>query len=152
MDSSSINAEIHKTIDGKIDAGAVVQVHWIAQEVLAKHDSIQGDDADWYRVCTFKEVCRIAKAAIGKYKADDTTEQQMLFPGFKHLCRAYPIERDGDQVLVPIEQCTDAELQARADELDKMAKGCRDHAREIRQFIIFRAEGVDAPAAAAGGM
>jgi hypothetical protein len=152
MDSGNINSEIHKLIDGKIEAGAVVQVHWIAQEVLAKHASIQGDDADWYRVCTFKEVCRIAKSAIGKYKADDQTEQQLLFPGFKHLCRAYPIERDGDQVLVPVEQCTDAELSARADELEKMAKGCRDHAREIREFIMARAFGVDAPAAAAGGM
>jgi hypothetical protein len=152
MDSTNINAEIHKLIDLKIDAGNVVQVHLIAQEVLANHDAIQGDDADWYRVCTFKEVCRIAKSAIGKFKADDTTEQQLLFPGFKNLCRAYPIDRGGEQVLVPVEQCTDGELNARADELEKMAKGCRDHAREIREFIIARSVPAYNPVQSAGGI
>lgn len=152
MDERNITSEIHKLIDGKIARGDTVQVHWIAQEVLAKHDGIQGDDADWYRVCTFREVCRVAKSAIGKYRADASTDQQIVLPGFNHLCRAYPLNRDDELVLVPVEHCTDAELADRAEELEKMAKGCRDHAREIREFILARAASADTPARAAGGM
>lgn len=144
MDENSITAEIHKLIDGKIERGDTVQVHWIAQEILAQHDSIDGDDAAWYRVCTFKEVCRVAKAAIGKYKADDTTADQLVLPGFKHLCRAYPLNREDELVLVPVDQCTDDELSVRAHELEKMAKGCREHAREIREYVLARREAVAA--------
>lgn len=138
MEDINITAEVHKLVDEKFAAGVLVQTHWIAQEILATHDNIEGDDAEWYRVCTFKEVCRIAKSAIGKFKAEDITSEQLLLPGFRHLCKAYPLTRQGDLVLVPVDQCSDGELLGRADELDKMAKGCVDHAAEIREYVLVR--------------
>lgn len=140
MEDISITAEVHKLVDEKFSAGVLVQTHWIAQEILGNHAEIEGPDAEWYRVCTFKEVCRIAKSAIGKFKVDGATSEQLLLPGFKHLCRAYPLTREGDLVLVPVDQCTDAELLERADDLDKMAKGCVDHAAEIREYVLVRKE------------
>jgi len=140
MEDINITAEVHKLVDEKFSAGVLVQTHWIAQEILAQHDNIEGDDAAWYRVCTFKEVCRIAKSAIGKFKAEGTTSDQLLLPGFKHLCKAYPLTREGDLVLVPVDQCTDQELLDRAEDLDKMAKGCVDHAAEIREYVALRKE------------
>lgn len=138
MEDINITAEVHKLVDEKFAAGVLVQTHWIAQEILASHDDIDGEDAAWYRVCTFKEVCRIAKSAIGKFRAEDITSEQLLLPGFKHLCKAYPLTREGELVLVPVDQCSDGELLARADELDKMAKGCVDHAAEIREYVLVR--------------
>lgn len=140
MDAASITSEIHRLIDDKIASGVLVQTHWIAHEVLGRHDDIEGQDAEWYRVCTFKEVCRIAKSAIGKYRAEDVTDQQILLPGFTHLCKAYPLTRDGELVLVPVDQCSDDELRARAADLDKMAKGCIAHARELREYVNARAQ------------
>lgn len=139
MEDINITQEVHKLVDEKFAAGVLVQTHWIAQEILATHDDIEGEDAAWYRVCTFKEVCRIAKSAIGKFKAEGETSEQLLLPGFRHLCKAYPLTRDGDLVLVPVDQCSDAELLSRAEELDKMAKGCVDHAAEIREYVLVRA-------------
>ena len=139
MNETNLTAEIHKLIDDKIASGVVVHVDWIATEILHTYDAIEGDDAPLYRVCTFKEVVRMAKRAIGKYDAEDTTQEQLVLPGFKHLCRAYPIERDGENVLVPVTQCTDDELLDRADQLEEMAKGCRAHARELREFVLGRA-------------
>lgn len=139
MEEINITAEVHKLVDQKFAAGVLVQTHWVAQEILASHDDIEGEDAAWYRVCTFKEVCRIAKSAIGKFRAEDVTCEQLLLPGFRHLCKAYPLTREGELVLVPVDQCTDAELLARADDLDKMAKGCVDHAAEIREYVLVRA-------------
>lgn len=138
MEDISITAEVHKLVDEKFSAGVLVQTHWIAQEILANHADIEGPDAEWYRVCTFKEVCRIAKSAIGKFKAEGSTSEQLLLPGFRHLCKAYPLTRDGDLVLVPVDQCSDRELLDRAEELEKMAKGCVDHAAEIRGYVTIR--------------
>jgi hypothetical protein len=144
MEDINITAEVHKLIDEKVASGAIVYRDWIAQEILASHDDIDGEDAAWYRVCTFKEICRIAKSAIGKYKADDVTSDQLLFPGFTHLCKAYPLNREGELVLVPVNQCSDDELLKRADELDKMAKGCVSHAAELREYVLARAAEVAA--------
>jgi len=138
MDETSVTAEVHKLIDEKISAGVVVVVEWAAAEILAGKNELQGDDAPFYRVCTFKEVCRIVKRAIGKYDATDTTDEQLTFPGFKHLSKAYPMTREGQVVLVPVTKCTKEELLARAEFLDEMAKGCRAHARELREYVSAR--------------
>lgn len=139
MDENSVTAEVHKLIDNKISSGVVVNIDWAAAEILAGKAEIDGADAPFYRVCTFKEVQRIVRRAIGKYDVTDTTDDQLVLPGFKHLCKAYAITRDGKVMLVPVTKCTTPELLARADFLDEMAKGCRSHAREIREYVSARA-------------
>lgn len=139
MNEESITPEIHRLIDERIANGALVHVPWVASAILDERSDISGDDAPFYRECTFKEVVRLVKRAIGKYEdATDSTPDQLLFPGFKHLVRAYPIERNGERVLVPLPECTDEELHTRADELERMALGCRAHARELREFVLSR--------------
>lgn len=139
MNESTITSDIHQLIDERIASGALVHVPWVAGAILDSRPHITGEDAPFYRDCTFKEVVRLVKRAIGKYEeATDTTPDQLLFPGFKHLVRAYPIEREGERVLVPVQECTDDELEARANELEKMARGCRSHARELREFVLGR--------------
>lgn len=138
MDDNSVTAEVHKLIDEKISSGVIVNIDWAAAEILAGKAGIEGDDAPFYRVCTFKEVQRIVRRAIGKYDATDTTADQLVLPGFKHLCKAYAITRYGDVVLVPVTKCSTQELLARAEFLDEMAKGCRAHAREIREYVSAR--------------
>ena len=64
MDDFNITAEVHRVIDAKIEAGCVVNVTFVAAEVLAGKPNIEGDDAPFYRVCTHKEIVRIAKRAI----------------------------------------------------------------------------------------
>lgn len=139
MNEDSITADIHRLVDERIASGIAVHFQWAAQAVLDERPDISGDDAPFYRDCTFKEVVRLVKRAMGKYDdATDTTPEQLLFPGFKHLVRAYPVERNGDRLLVPLQFLTDDEIEARAAELDKMAMGCRAHARELREFAMAR--------------
>ena len=141
MEEPSVISEIHKLIDDKISTGVVVNVDWVAAEILSAKKDINGEDAPFYRVCTFREVVRVAKRAIGKYEAADKTPEQIVLPGFKHLCKAYPMTRNGVVVLVPVTMCTDQELISRADQFEEMAKGCRAHAREIRSYIMHRQKG-----------
>ena len=95
MNETSVTEEIHKLIDEKIDAGVVVHADWIAASILAIKDQIEGEDAPFYRVCAYRDVVRIAKRVIGKFKADDTTPEQLVLAGFEHLCKAYPMDRNG---------------------------------------------------------
>lgn len=138
MDETSVTDEIHKLIDDKLASGVVVRADWVAASILDAKNKISGDDVQFYRVCAYRDVVRIAKRIIGKFEVTDTTPEQLILPGFKHLCKAYPMDRDGAVVLVPVDMCTDAELRGRAEQLEEMAKGCRAHAREIFDYVAAR--------------
>lgn len=140
MNDISIRTEIRAIIDEKISAGIAIRADWVAVGVLGTKDKIEGDDAEFYRVCAYNEIRRIAKEVIGKFKATDETPAQLVLPGFTHLCKAYPMDRDGEVVLVPVDQCTTAELLTRAAQLHDMAVGCVAHADEIRAYVTARAE------------
>jgi hypothetical protein len=139
MDEQSIRSEMHKIAQERIDAGEVTSLDQIVHTVLDTRSNIDGADAPFYRVHAFDDLKRIAKSVVGKYAAKDTTADELLLPGFKHLCKAYPMSRDGDVVIVPLDMCTDDELKARAVQLDDMAKGCIAHANEIREYVLARA-------------
>lgn len=138
MDDNSIYAEMHKIVSEKLEAGALISIDWLAQGIIAERCNIEGDDAEFYRVHTHRDLIRIAKRVIGKYNVDGETADQLVLPGFKHLCKAYPMSRDETIVLVPVSLCTNGELTARAAQLDEMAKGCRAHAVEIREYVLAR--------------
>jgi hypothetical protein len=135
---ASITEEIRKLIDDKIASGVVVRADWIAAGILQIKNKIEGEDMPFYRVCAYRDIVRLAKKVIGKFDATGNTPEQLVLPGFKHLCKAYPMERDGAVVLVPVTLCTSQELMARAAQLEEMAKGCRAHAREILDYVLAR--------------
>ena len=138
MDEAKVATEMHEMMDEKLDACVIALPSHIVAKMLDKRQAILGDDAEFYRVNTFDRLMQIAKRVVGKFRADDETTSQLLLPGFQHLCKAYPMMRDGEVAIVPVTLCTDEELLARANQLDEMAKGCRAHAREIRQYISAR--------------
>lgn len=138
MKEASVTEEIRKLIDDKIASGVVVRADWVAAGILQIKNKIEGEDMPFYRVCAYRDIVRLAKKVIGKFDAAETTPEQLVLPGFKHLCKAYPMERDGAVVLVPVKVCTSEELMARAAQLEEMAKGCRAHAREILDYLSAR--------------
>lgn len=140
MSDISIRTEVRAVIDEKISAGVAVRADWVAVGILEAKAGIEGADAEFYRVCAYNEIRRIAKEVLGKWKATDETPEQLVLPGFTHLCKAYPMERNGEVVLVPVDQCTASELLHRAEQLDEMAAGCRAHAKEIRAYVMAKAE------------
>ena len=138
MNDNSVTKEIRALIESKINAGVVVRADWVAAGILAMKDKIDGDDVPFYRVCAYRDIVRIARSVVDKYDATDDTPEQLILPGFKHLCKAYPMIRDGIAVLVPVTLCTTEELIERAARLEDMAKGCRAHAREILDYVAAR--------------
>ncbi|MGQ3297726.1 hypothetical protein [Reyranella sp.] len=140
MSDTSIRTEVRAVIEEKISAGVAIRADWVAVGILETKSKVEGDDAEFYRVCAYNEIRRIAKEVLGKWKATDETPAQLVLPGFTHLCKAYPMERDGEVVLVPVDQCSASELLLRAEQLDEMAAGCRAHAKEIRAYLLAKSE------------
>lgn len=139
MSETSVYREVREYIARKIEDGIVVNVDWLAHEIVANKNRISGEDLEFYTVCAFDKVRDIVKRCVGKYDAKPTTDAQLVLDGFEHLQVAYTVERSGQVVLVPVNQLTDEEIEHRAAEYEKMAVGCRAHARELREYRRARA-------------
>lgn len=140
MEAINIHSEVRRLIADCVGRGEVRSVASYVDIIMADHSAIEGRDADFYIICARRSIKDIVSATIGKF-APKTKQQdtQLVLDGFEHLQVAYTFERMGEVVLVPVDQCTDIELAARAAEYEDMAKGCRSHARELREYIGTRA-------------
>lgn len=141
MSETSIYPEVRKIIADKIEAGEVVVIDWLTHEIIAGKDGIEGPDTEFYRVCAFIHVKDVVRRCVGKYDSKPATDRQLTLPGFDHLQVAYTVMRHGDIVLVPVDQLTNEEIEARALEYEAMAEGCRAHARELRSYRRERTSG-----------
>lgn len=140
MQSINVQSEIRKLVTDCVERGDARTVASFVDIVMADHPSIEGEDADFYLICTRARVKEIVTKVIGKFSPkDEPADRQLVLDGFQHLQVAYTFERQGQAILVPVDQCTDIEMLARAKEYDEMAKGCRAHAREIREYVAARA-------------
>ena len=114
-------------------------MEWLTTEILAMKDRIEGDDADFYRL-RWDYIKDTVKRCIGAYapKAAAATDAQIVMEGFDYMQKAYTVTRADEVVLVPVHLLSDAEIEARALELEAMAKGCIAHARELRAYVSGR--------------
>lgn len=139
MEAINIHGEVRKLIADCVARGEVRSVASYVDIVMADHTDIEGEDADFYVICTRHRIKDIVSATIGKFAPKTKqSDAQLVLDGFEHLQVAYTFERMGETVLVPVDQCSDIELAARAAEYEDMASGCRAHARELREYIGAR--------------
>lgn len=139
MQSINVQSEIRKLVTDCVERGEARTVSSFVDIVMADHPSIEGEDADFYLVCTRARVKEIVTKVIGKFSPkEEATDRQLVLDGFQHLQVAYTFERQGQTILVPVDQCSEIELIARATEYEDMAAGCRAHAREIREYVGAR--------------
>lgn len=137
---TDVTREIRSMVQDRIGSGSVVRVDWFTTEILAMKGQIEGEDADFYIACGADFIKDTVKRCIGEYKpkTDSVFTAQIVMDGFDHLQKAYTLERDGEQVLVPVDMLTDTEVEARALELEAMARGCISHAKELRGYLRLR--------------
>lgn len=146
---SDLFVEVCKIIDDTVDKGQQTQASWIATSVITKHPEITGNDSDFYTLCAREHVRDTVRSALRRYKPQaGDSDPNLVLPGFKRLLKAYPIEREGDQVIVPIDQLSDPELDAKINELRAMGEGCFEHADELTRYKGQRKTPTAAPAPA----
>lgn len=138
----SIYPLVREYIDEKLARGEVVVVDWLTHEIIGGRPGIEEDDTEFYRVCAFVHIKDVVKRCVRKFDTKPITDEQLVLDGFEHLQVAYTVPRNGRIELVPVDQLSDVELEARAAEYEAMAKGCRAHARELRTFAASRQQKV----------
>jgi hypothetical protein len=135
---TDVTREIRSLVQDRIAAGVIVRVDWFTAEILAMKCNVSGEDADFYIACGADVIRDTVKRCIGDYQPQATTSPQLVMDGFDHLQKAYTVDREGERVLVPVDLLTDQEIEARAAELEEMARGCIAHARELRGYSRIR--------------
>ena len=95
--------------------------------VRAYYSEIDPYAAHWLR-----NLIAAGHIAAGKVDERDIREVE-------RLQRGYLVDREKESVLVPTDQLTDTELDAKANEYGRMAEGCRLHALELRRYRMQRA-------------
>lgn len=133
-----LSDEISQMIEEGIEAGLVMDPTWITDELVNRRHS--GDTA-FYRLCAAAHVRDTVRKCLSDYK--DTPigpTEQLRLPGFEFLQKAYLIERDKQQVIVPLNRCTNEELKQKIQTYKVMSEGCTKHAVELERYRQTRFE------------
>lgn len=107
---------------------------WTVNELLQKFGQIKGNGVPAYTLCARDFCWRIIKLAQGKLRLEQEVPEQMPLKGYEHLFDSYPMERDGEHIVVKIDDCTPEELEERADYYERQASGFLAHAEELRKY------------------
>lgn len=137
-DMKQIGSDIRKMVQDTVDSGTIGHFQFFVERVLQENSEIYGNDSAFYQVCAREVVSKLVKSAITKYEVKGSSAPTLH--GFEHLQTAYPMMRNGDHVLVPIELCSDDELLVRSDEYEATANTIIRHAIEIRAYVMARSE------------
>lgn len=135
--AADLAAEVEKTIQQRIDAGQIIKKDWIGHEILALHPMPEFPGSDFTECCRRLAVADAVNRVNRRFKEEPQTVSQgeLPLPGYQYLQKAYPVERDGEKLLVPISQLTDAEVRAKIALYREMSRGCSAHADELERFI-----------------
>lgn len=138
-----LQREANSLVDSYLKVGLQSDPNWMTQAILNRHplpDDFEGEHREFSDICRFNHVRAAVRKAVNRYKVENGPQEdkQLVLPGFDHLQRGYLVTRDKQQVLVPVDLLTDEEIEGKALEYERMAEGCRAHAKELRQYMRER--------------
>lgn len=133
---ADLTREIAEAISTLMEQGQTLRREWIVQTILARHDDVEGEDADFYRCASRKTIEGAVRQQINRFepKAEVTPDRQLVLEGFERLQRYYALEERGELIAIPVDAMTDAQLEAKQAELIAMGAGCYQHAEEIQRY------------------
>lgn len=133
-----LSAEINTLLDELAERGCEWRAPWITNEICQRHTDglAEGEDADYWRYCGYSYCRREVTRCINR-RADPEPEhgdKQLTLPGYEHLHAYYVVERDGEEVGVPVHDMTDDEIAQKQAHYRKMGAACFAHADELQRF------------------
>lgn len=140
--ASTLSEEIEEILLGRIENGECINKGWLVHEILLRHP-LPSDlpDRDFTECCRKLAVADAVNKVNRRFKEDPGTVAQgsLPLPGFVYLQRAYSVERDGDNIIVPLSRLTAAEAAAKVALYRQFARGCDGHADELERYFADRA-------------
>ena len=140
---SEMFEEVRTFVDEAKARSSVVAPDWVTQEIVSRHDAGEGPEADWFLFHAFAGVRNMVREVLRRYKLDPETaahpDPQTVFEGWERIQTHYLTVRNDEPVIVRIEAMTTDEGEAKAQELERMGRGCFEHAQELRRYFAERA-------------
>jgi hypothetical protein len=132
--------EVTAEIGAVIERTPIRDMDVLASRVLNNHPEVRGKDADFHLCCAFRAIRHEVRQQLNQRKFEGSAPQQGTFvtDGFEYLKAGYAVERDGHQLHLVLDQLTDRELLAKADEYDSMSDSLRKEASELRRYVSLR--------------
>jgi hypothetical protein len=142
---SDLYSEVRQIIADRSVDGTIINRGWLVAAILKKHPIKRPSEKqpdDFSICCRQLAVSAAVDKALARLKHEDeggadpdTIEFDLpRKPGFRHLRQIYPLRRDGQIFLVPIDQMTDEEMNAKAATYDKASESYAEHAEELRRY------------------
>lgn len=139
---ANVEAEIREIIDRALDESPTVAQAWLIQALMRRHRDHTGADADFYECCARRGVSDLVRTVLRTYEhpsLEEAAEHEVPLKGFEafaRLQRAYLVSRGKASMLVRLDHMTTAERLAKADEYERMGRGCLEHARQLRRYEV----------------
>ena len=139
-----IRTKINAKLSALEDQGMPWHATWIAHAICHDHEDGLSDheDSDFWKWGGYKSTRDLTRRCVNERasidRAGDKKEAQPNLPGFDHLQQYYMVDRNGDELGVPIFQMTDAEVEAKSAQLRTMGEACFAHADELMRFKDWR--------------
>lgn len=141
--NNQLMVEIHAVLDELEKKREPWIATWVAHHILESHDSgTYESDADqlFWRSTSYETVRKRVTQAINNRAGDREVpnDEQIMLPGWERLQAYYVVERNGDQVGLPVWDLTDDELDKKSCLYRSFATANMKHADEIDQFKELR--------------
>jgi hypothetical protein len=139
--ASDLDIAIKQIIEQALSDGVEMPAASIALSVRARHPfpkTWKGEHSEFALLCTVEHVRARVHSVLGRMKNRPDPGAELLLPGFEYLQRGYIVERRDQLMPIRIDLMSDDELDAKADEYERMGAGCYKHAAEIRRYKAAR--------------
>ena len=141
MNGAELSREVESVVVERTSTGETAPMTWIVKEIIDRHGSIAGDDLWFYRLCAYEHVRKVVRDYMRNERTreqEPENDRQMVLSGYKRAQLRYPIERDGEQTIVRLEDMTADEVREKAMYLKAIAIGANAHAEELLHYLSKR--------------
>lgn len=141
--ANALSNEINALLNELAESGQEWRAPMIAHEVCNRHTEglAPSRDREFWRYCGYVHVRAEVTRCINR-RAEDRpgeTDPQYTLPGYQHLHAYYVVERDGEEVGVPVHDLTEIEIAAKVALYRRMGDACHAHADELVRYRETRA-------------
>lgn len=149
ISQKKLTEEVRQIVKDMLTSKEVIPVKWLVQSFIKEWEPPKGKDEDYWRLCGYEHVGATFRRVSNRYtlgkgeELEDENESQgdfsdIILEGFERVQKAYFLKRDNERCLVPTELLTRKEAEAKVEELEQMAAGCKLHAEELQRYIRQR--------------
>jgi hypothetical protein len=140
-----LDEQINAVLERLQELGQKWEPKWITKEICDRHtgglreedESVEDAVAFWRFTgsgFTRDAVRRRINARAETKPEDQENPRQSVLEGFDRLQSYYLVRRGGEDLGVPVQGMTDAELDAKAAQIRRMGDGCHAHSDELIRY------------------